>query len=183
MAGNIFPNIPCHILFPVSMFPGNCSPTPKTVQDHRSENLRICETLVINSVCKHHGTTRQPSASPLHLSNAQIGAKWTQTSNKDWVLNTRFLDQYLTVDNLRCSLVPAHSNCGYHAVIRADNLKLPFSNLKHQVLTYLNKNEAQIRSTFPPTTTSNMAKFLEILQQKLSYAGAYTNHHLLQLTS
>ena len=26
-----------------------------------------------------------------------------------------------------------------------------------------------------------MAKFLETLQQKLSYAGAYTNHNLLQL--
>ena len=47
------------------------------------------------------GITRQPSAPPLHPSNAQIRAKWTRRSNKDWVLNTRFLDQHLAVDNLR----------------------------------------------------------------------------------
>ena len=129
------------------------------------------------------GTTRQPSAPPLHPSNAQIRAKWTRTSNKDWVLNTRFLDQYLAAENLRCSTVPADGNCGYHAVIKAGNLKLPFSSLKHQALTYLNENEAQVRSTFQPTTTSNMAEFLETLRHKLSSPGAYTNHYLLQLTA
>ena len=99
------------------------------------------------------------------------------------MLNTRFLDQHLAAENLRCSTVPADGNCGYHAVIKAGNLKLPFSSLKHQVLTYLNENEAQVRSTFQPTTTSNMAEFLETLRQKLSSPGAYTNHYLLQLTA
>ena len=44
----------------------------------------------------------------------------------------------------------------------------------------MNENEAQVSSTFQPTTTSNMAQFLETQRQKLS---SYTNHYLLQLTA
>ena len=87
------------------------------------------------------------------------------------------------MDNLWCITVPANENCRslYHAVIKAGNLKLLFSSLKHQVLTYLNENEAKVGSTFQPTTTNNMAQFLETLRKKLSSCCAYTNHYLLQL--
>ena len=55
--------------------------------------------------------------------------------------------------------------------------------MKHQVLTDLNENEAQIHRTFQPATTSSMVQFLETLKQKLSSPCAYNNHYLLQLTA
>ena len=83
---------------------------------------------------------------PLHPSNALILAKWTGTSNKEWVtiwvLNTLSLDQHLAVDNLQSSPVLEDCNCCYHTIIKPGNLNLPFRKLKPQALTNINENEA-----------------------------------------
>ena len=52
-----------------------------------------------------------------------------------------------------------------------------------QSLTQIRQVHLLAASEFQPTTTSNMAQFLETLRQKLSSPCAYTNHYLLQLTA
>ena len=62
-------------------------------------------------------------------------------------------------------------------------LKTSVQQLEAPGFDLFDENEAQVRSTFQPTTTNNMAQFHESLRQKLSSPGAYTNHYLLQLTA